>query len=122
PVSSTTVLCHAIHSFPVLSTHPSPTKIYTLSLHDALPISDRLAGPALQYRRRNSDQTRRPVRTASLTDWSSTTPSKQDLVHCCGDRKSTRLNSSHGSISYAVFCLKKKRNTTWTDLQYRQAT
>src|SRR2546422_6734300 len=32
-----------------------------------------------------------------------------------GDRKSTRLNSSHGYISYAVFCLKKKKNTTSTD-------
>src|SRR5207245_8680781 len=30
---------------------------------------------------------------------------------CVADRKSTRLNSSHGSISYAVFCLKKKKNT-----------
>src|SRR2546422_5426955 len=32
-----------------------------------------------------------------------------ELVHAKGDRKSTRLNSSHGYISYAVFCLKKKR-------------
>src|SRR6266542_6011759 len=59
------------------------TEIYTLSLHDALPIS-----PCFWPRR-----------------------------HCgClpmarRDRKSTRLNSSHGSISYAVFCLKKKKKT-----------
>src|SRR3712207_7565183 len=33
------------------------------------------------------------------------------LVHPAGDRKSTRLNSSHANISYAVFCLKKKKNT-----------
>src|SRR2546422_4730517 len=33
-------------------------------------------------------------------------------VRCYGDRKSTRLNSSHGYISYAVFCLKKKKNDT----------
>src|SRR2546422_7510713 len=36
----------------------------------------------------------------------------QQLLHAVGDRKSTRLNSSHGYISYAVFCLKKKKKTT----------
>src|SRR5438128_5910937 len=42
-----------------------------------------------------------------------TTPNQRPLPHGSGeDRKSTRLNSSHGSISYAVFCLKKKRITT----------
>src|SRR5438128_6526294 len=35
-----------------------------------------------------------------------------------GDRKSTRLNSSHGSISYAVFCLKKKKELTWSKRCY----
>src|SRR6266481_6966151 len=59
------------------------TEIYTLSLHDALPIS--AIGPACPAQaRRHHD-------------------------HDCGDRKSTRLNSSHSSISYAVFCLKKKK-------------
>src|SRR3989337_3841810 len=58
------------------------TEIYTLSLHDALPIScPPPASPTRACRRRKS---------------------------ACTDRKSTRLNSSHGSISYAVFCLKKK--------------
>src|SRR2546430_11781449 len=63
------------------------TEIYTLSLHDALPISasSRCSAPAAWRRRR-------PSRC------SSTSP----------DRKSTRLNSSHSQISYAVFCLKKK--------------
>src|SRR5689334_24132206 len=37
--------------------------------------------------------------------------SRSELERCMGDRKSTRLNSSHSSISYAVFCLKKKKNT-----------
>src|SRR5215470_4802771 len=37
------------------------------------------------------------------------------------DRKSTRLNSSHGSISYAVFCLKKKKNIVHLQAQYKQA-
>src|SRR2546422_7039444 len=40
------------------------------------------------------------------------TPKMQQIAIICGaDRKSTRLNSSHGYISYAVFCLKKKKNT-----------
>src|ERR671926_914845 len=61
------------------------TEIYTLSLHDALPISP--AGP-----RPASCRTDRPARRRRR--WR--------------DRKSTRLNSSHTVISYAVFCLKKK--------------
>src|SRR6266581_4614584 len=64
------------------------TEIYTLSLHDALPIST--GGPA-----RHPAQIPRVVRR----------PERRVLG---GDRKSTRLNSSHPSISYAVFCLKKK--------------
>src|SRR5216684_7229736 len=66
------------------------TEIYTLSLHDALPIS---AG------RRVSALARRALRP---------TRARGDCVRAGGDRKSTRLNSSHGYISYAVFCLKKK--------------
>src|SRR2546422_6982271 len=69
------------------------TEIYTLSLHDALPISrpqESCITPSMRER------TSSPP-TACL---SSGSPSS--------DRKSTRLNSSHGYISYAVFCLKKK--------------
>src|SRR2546430_11852665 len=58
------------------------TEIYTLSLHDALPIS-----------------------------WHGQRPAQRPWFWrfcCCLDRKSTRLNSSHSQISYAVFCLKKK--------------
>src|SRR5206468_10443646 len=71
----------------------APTKIYTLSLHDALPISSKCptdekwrgcSGPA---------RSRCPER----------------------DRKSTRLNSSHDQISYAVFCLKKKNPDNLTE-------
>src|SRR2546422_11229313 len=71
------------------------TEIYTLSLHDALPISLRRAAAGVRPGPpRGADQRRRatPVRS-----------------HRVGDRKSTRLNSSHGYISYAVFCLKKKK-------------
>src|SRR2546429_4712363 len=68
------------------------TEIYTLSLHDALPIS-----------RESADVSRSP--------W----VSRGNVLHLLfqshsrRDRKSTRLNSSHGYISYAVFCLKKKK-------------
>src|SRR6266508_6176984 len=60
------------------------TEIYTLSLHDALPISKPCTRP-----------TPSPPRFGSST--------------AARDRKSTRLNSSHVAISYAVFCLKKKK-------------
>src|SRR5438067_5541639 len=65
------------------------TEIYTLSLHDALPISSPFCKSA--------------SRATGIR-----------LIICCRsalppDRKSTRLNSSHVSISYAVFCLKKKK-------------
>src|SRR5690348_17440805 len=72
------------------------TEIYTLSLHDALPIS---AGAALASRQGRHRQ--QPGAEGHAP-----------LCHCRlvrGDRKSTRLNSSHPSISYAVFCLKKKK-------------
>src|SRR5688572_31585790 len=64
------------------------TEIYTLSLHDALPICCR----------------------RSIRCWRRDAPSawKRCSVRP-GDRKSTRLNSSHSQISYAVFCLKKKK-------------
>src|SRR5206468_10867614 len=84
------------------------TEFYTLSLHDALPIfvverpgepepfahtiAQRHVGPA-EVRREEDDALFRVER-----------PEK-------GDRKSTRLNSSHDQISYAVFCLKKKKKT-----------
>src|SRR4030043_944450 len=78
------------------------TEIYTLSLHDALPILT-LNNRQLQ------------LLPLSITE-----------VHANGkkDRKSTRLNSSHGYISYAVFCLKKQQHNrtkthfTRTDCQY----
>src|SRR5205814_10587986 len=68
--------------------HPATTEIYTLSLHDALPISGE---PELHQRteREMLDEARIGVEIQ--------------------DRKSTRLNSSHLGISYAVFCLKKKK-------------
>src|SRR2546429_5536324 len=74
------------------------TEIYTLSLHDALPIS-RVARRTRPAPRRRSDP-------KECLPWSRT---RAPPAHVAGDRKSTRLNSSHGYISYAVFCLKKKK-------------
>src|SRR2546427_8896115 len=82
------------------------TAIYTLSLHDALPILyaaeaagvwsfSNMGGPTEGLR---LNATPRPQRLGSQ------------------DRKSTRLNSSHSQISYAVFCLKKKKKKTHREL------
>src|SRR5437870_10365980 len=78
----------------------APTEIYTLSLHDALPISERVHyGPRRQgYLRRRNDGDR---------------SGQFHLGNHGADRKSTRLNSSHVAISYAVFCLKKKNNSSY---------
>src|SRR5258705_7222123 len=74
------------------------TEIYTLSLHDALPIS---RGARPRKRATVRDRLRRlqpdPAHVARVE------------AAEAGDRKSTRLNSSHLGISYAVFCLKKKK-------------
>src|SRR2546430_16633018 len=85
------------------------TEIYTLSLHDALPISrDRGRW------RRGSAPARQPQRSRSRRSFSSfhLYSCEQHVARRIGaDRKSTRLNSSHSQISYAVFCLKKKNET-----------
>src|SRR5438552_18615048 len=76
---------------------PATTEIYTLSLHDALPICFGDA-PGL------GDAAARSVRRLAVEDLGDR--AEPVLVE---DRKSTRLNSSHQIISYAVFCLKKKK-------------
>src|SRR2546429_4908457 len=78
------------------------TEIYTLSLHDALPISDRVPRPGL-HPHPGGRTTLRGRRGHVRRDG---VPLDQRPG---GDRKSTRLNSSHGYISHAVFCLKKKK-------------
>src|SRR5258707_7339010 len=78
------------------------TEIYTLSLHDALPIShDDLLKRRLQC---GDHIARHRGRHQRLADGGALLPR-----HPQGDRKSTRLNSSHANISYVVFCLKKKK-------------
>src|SRR3712207_8348221 len=94
------------------------TEIYTLSLHDALPILLR------RGRRRGRDQgeegRRHRLRQPGLRAVEQPEglglrrhggPEARQPLAPEGDRKSTRLNSSHANISYAVFCLKKKKNT-----------
>src|SRR6266576_3617261 len=76
---------------------PAPTEIYTLSLHDALPISGGHAGSADRPTPAATALPRRPAR----------------------DRKSTRLNSSHVETSYAVFCLKKQKERWPRPCPYR---
>src|SRR5205807_8668722 len=97
------------------TTPPTPD-LSTLSLHDALPIF-----PAASFGGRTVAVSPVPCKTP---DWTEQPRESQALVSWCnkqprnilaasvvgGDRKSTRLNSSHLVISYAVFCLKKKNN------------
>src|SRR3712207_8894235 len=82
------------------------TEIYTLSLHDALPISParRAAGP---HGVRQGDRQRMDARRARRARGVHG-PARRGRPRLRRDRKSTRLNSSHANISYAVFCLKKK--------------
>src|SRR3712207_7654385 len=84
------------------------TEIYTLSLHDALPICDRVPR-AVRHRLRAAARTAGRVRRP---DRGPGPPGPGRQGRRAGDRKSTRLNSSHANISYAVFCLKKKPKLT----------
>src|SRR5688572_32658484 len=102
--------------------HAPPTpQLYTLSLHDALPIWDR-RGPrpqtGLPDRWQVGERGRgvhRSGRHAAVTaEHSKAHPRAPRRPPGLLDRKSTRLNSSHSQISYAVFCLKKKKKQTTT--------
>src|SRR5688572_32800197 len=96
--------CHSL-----FFTETTAAAIYTLSLHDALPISSRSWAAA------NPGSASAPHIKPSRIQLLVMTPdlplprdrNQRDLS---SDRKSTRLNSSHSQISYAVFCLKKKTN------------
>src|SRR5256885_10581218 len=79
------------------------TEIYTLSLHDALPILQRLSSQSGLHRQ----QPGTPAQSLLLRGRVGSGPRVPRE-----DRKSTRLNSSHLVISYAVFCLKKKKYDT----------
>src|SRR5947199_3334339 len=87
--------CSSTPSLIFFTTDTPTTQIYTLSLHDALPISEvalqlGVFDPRMEHRCQQAGER----------------PGDED-------RKSTRLNSSHLGISYAVFCLKKKNKRTY---------
>src|SRR2546422_6995692 len=83
------------------------TEIYTLSLHDALPILVRLGDQADVLTRVVEGDL---ARHGQVRDGPMLERPPQHPPDTGEDRKSTRLNSSHGYISYAVFCLKKKNS------------
>src|SRR3712207_8215787 len=84
------------------------TEIYTLSLHDALPILEGLS---------SSQRVDGPKARSAAGGHRARTGSRLGRHRAHEDRKSTRLNSSHANISYAVFCLKK--NIHISDHKYR---
>src|SRR3712207_7983890 len=86
---------------------PATTEIYTLSLHDALPIYRRGG-----HRRAGGVDGLDGVRDGRACLEGDGLPGEGE------DRKSTRLNSSHANISYAVFCLKKKKQIITFNIQH----
>src|SRR2546427_1071183 len=99
-------MCRRLYSFFFFFFNDTATtEIYTLSLHDALPICDRPPPPRrcaamnVAVCIKHVPDTEAPIRVRA----------DGRGVEESGDRKSTRLNSSHSQISYAVFCLKKKK-------------
>src|SRR5689334_24518677 len=87
----------------VFFNEPATPEIYSLSLHDALPIS--ASGSSARATAGRPARHPGPLVALGLPHHR-----LHDSRHFCAirDRKSTRLNSSHSSTSYAVFCLKKK--------------
>src|SRR5699024_11852627 len=106
------------HLYPLLLVslpHPATSPTPPLSLHDALPISAGTGRPrrcsrrnAASYRLGSANTVRSRSATCVIPLWGRTIGSALLPRRNSRDRKSTRLNSSHVSISYAVFCLKKK--------------
>src|SRR5690349_21962763 len=100
-------------------TATATTEIYTLSLHDALPISWPLPG-------KQAKQMRSRLSGGYVLNCEPLAQRLQDeerggvSSEVYGDRKSTRLNSSHVEISYAVFCLKKKKTKNRRKLAQRK--
>src|SRR5207244_13470139 len=104
---------HTTH-LPSFSSHATSTSyIHTLSLHDALPISRPRRSAARRWpARRHVGEGDLPVYGAELFPAAARGGAGRlsALRESPRDRKSTRLNSSHQIISYAVFCLKKKKD------------
>src|SRR5699024_11478262 len=106
----------------LFSLNPPPNhSLYTLSLHDALPIyksqekdggdtDTQETGEKTLYINNDQEPTSfDPSMGFDSVSWDPLNQIMEGLMRLDEDRKSTRLNSSHVSISYAVFCLKKKK-------------
>src|SRR5699024_12043249 len=99
---------------------PATSLLYSLSLHDALPISFTFSPCISSYFSANSLDKSGVSGEYNVIESPESPPPESSAAHDDRmmaltkntDRKSTRLNSSHVSISYAVFCLKKKKRTT----------
>src|SRR5437879_11630526 len=99
-----------------LSLDPAHLELDTLSLHDALPICKLLEDPKRQSTSKSSRRLIPSTKIHHETDVVAGNPASDRTAQLVdtkrsfwpADRKSTRLNSSHRCISYAVFCLKKK--------------
>src|SRR3712207_8610228 len=85
------------------------TEIYTLSLHDALPIWEPKSLTLQPADRAVVDRVCSAIATCVVLIVSGRPQVVTDQLGEMEDRKSTRLNSSHANISYAVFCLKKQK-------------
>src|SRR5690625_7080210 len=100
----------------VCYTAMAPTLNYTLSLHDALPILSARSWTRKVEISPEKSSSGQGERAMVFSDWSLIEDGTSSVcvvpTGSPSDRKSTRLNSSHVAISYAVFCLKKKNN--WT--------
>src|SRR5258708_37208137 len=92
---------HRSSSFFFFFNDTATTEIYTLSLHDALPILPNLPGVGIH-------PAEGKIRSIPINQPVAVSHDLFAEVQILEDRKSTRLNSSHQIISYAVFCLKKK--------------
>src|SRR5690606_42156427 len=109
PIVPKDKLWHALSAFFFYSS--ATRDIYPLSLHDALPISLAPARSAPRTFASRSNIVSTTTRTCGRAAIAIAVPATPSVPGICTDRKSTRLNSSHVKISYAVFCLKKKKQT-----------
>src|SRR5207248_11647847 len=109
PYSYFVLSCSSAHAFTIsfcfFFNPPPPPTISTLSLHDALPISP---FPS-DGRGEPETDLAEPAVAAAVKTVIDRLQLELRVIEKTEDRKSTRLNSSHRTISYAVFCLKKKK-------------
>src|SRR5690606_42058154 len=108
-LSSSSALCFST-SFSFRFTASASSELDTLSLHDALPICTRYAGQAISHQLKAVGADNQLVYIGPFNNYDDVKRYETRILPLMPeDRKSTRLNSSHVKISYAVFCLKKKK-------------